>query len=112
MALTDERSVKMRRDIAKARAAAKALLKAGQAADDSEFLHQLHELRNTMNGWALAMRQIARLGRVSKEIQFKFGLMWASNTHPPCNDWHAFLDAMRVLFPPSQQDSEDDSRTI
>jgi hypothetical protein len=96
---------KTRQDGAKARAAAKALLKAGQAGDDSEFLCQLHQLRNTMNGWALAMRQIARLGRVSKEIQFKFALMWASDTHPPCDDGHAFLDAMRVLFKPYQDPS-------
>jgi hypothetical protein len=46
MASTDERSVKMRQDRAKAWAAAKALLKAGQAGDDSDFLYQLHQLRN------------------------------------------------------------------
>jgi hypothetical protein len=74
MALTDERSVKMHQDRAKTRAAVKALLKAGQAADDGEFLYQLHQLRNTMNGWTLAMRQIARLGHVSEEIQSAFAL--------------------------------------
>jgi hypothetical protein len=100
MALTDERSVKMRQDRAKARAAAKALLKAGQAADDGEFLYQLHQLRNTMNGWTLAMRQIARLGHVSKEIQSAFALTWTSDRHLPCAHPHAFLDGLRVLFPP------------
>jgi hypothetical protein len=100
MALPDERSVKMRQDRAKARAAAKALLKAGQAGDDSEFLYQLHQLRNTMDGWTLAMRQIARLGRVSKEIQSAFALIWTADNHLPCTDSRAFLDAMRILFPP------------
>jgi len=42
-----------------------------------------------MNGWTFAMRQIARLGRVSKEIQFQFALMWASDTRPPCADTKA-----------------------
>jgi hypothetical protein len=95
-----KKSVKLRHDGAKARAAAKALLKAGQAGDDGQFLYQLHQLKNTMNGWTLAMRQIARLGQVSKEIQSAFALMWTADRHLPCTDPHAFLDAMRVLFPP------------
>jgi len=100
--VTDERSVKMRQDRAKARAAAKALLKAGQAGDDSEFLYQLHQLRNSIYGGTLAMRQIARLGRVSKEIQCAFALIWTTDRHLPCADSRAFLDAMRILFPPYQ----------
>ena len=99
MLLTDERSVKMRQDRAKERAAAKALFKAGQAGDDKEFLYQFHQLRNTMNGGTLAMGQIARLGRVSKEIQSVFALIGTADRHLPCTDPHAFLDATRVLFP-------------
>jgi hypothetical protein len=102
VAVTDERSAKMRQDCAKARAAAKALLKSGQAGDDGEFLYHLHQLRNSMYGGTLAMRQIARLGRVSKEIQSAFALIWTADRHLPCADSRAFLDAMRVLFPPYQ----------
>jgi hypothetical protein len=89
-----------REDRAKARAAAKALSKAGQTAEDGEFLYQLDRLRNTMTGWPLAMREIARLGRVSANIQFEFALMWTTDRHQQCDDCHAFLDAMHVLFPP------------
>jgi hypothetical protein len=45
------------------------------------------------------MREIARLGHVSEEIQTAFALIWASDRHPLCHDPHAFLEAMRVLFP-------------
>jgi len=102
MALTDERFLKVRQERTNARAAAKALFKAGQAGDDSQFLYQLHQLRNTIYGGTLAMRQIARLGRVSKEIQSAFALIWTADKHLPCADSRAFLDAMRVLFQPYQ----------
>jgi hypothetical protein len=90
----------LREDRAKRRAAAKAFARACQAGDKGAFLYQLDQLRNTRNGWPLAMRQIARLGRVSKEIQFEFVYMWTTDSHPQCDDSHAFLDAMHVLFPP------------
>jgi len=98
MAFTDERLLKVRQERTNARAAAKALLKAGQAGDDSQFLYQLHQVRNSIYGGRLAMRQIARLGHVSKEIQSAFALIWTADRHLPCADSRAFLDAMRILF--------------
>jgi hypothetical protein len=90
-----------RKDRARERAAAKALAEAGAAGDAGKFFHALGSLRDgTLNGWTLAMREIARLGHVSEEIQTAFALIWASDRHPLCHDPHAFLDAMRVLFPP------------
>jgi hypothetical protein len=89
----------LREDRAKAQVAAKKLFEAGLTGKVGCFLYELNQLSSTMSGWPLAMRQIARLGSVSKEIQTEFALMWASGRHPPCNDCHAFLDAMRVLFP-------------
>jgi hypothetical protein len=52
-----------------------------------------------LNGWALATRKIAKLGRVSEKIQTEFTLLWTDSRQPLCDDSHAFLDAMRVLFP-------------
>jgi hypothetical protein len=91
-----------RKDRGSARTAAKALAEAGQAGDVGKFFHALDILRNTLtlNGWTIAMRQIARLGSLSKEIQSEFAFIWATDRHPPCGDPHAFLDAMRVLFAP------------
>jgi hypothetical protein len=74
-----------RKDRAKVQAAVKALLEAGQTGHIGNFLYELDQLRNTGGGWPLAMRQIARLGTVSKEIQSEFALMWVAGSHPPCD---------------------------
>ena len=84
--------------------AAKLFAEACQSGDVVQFSKAAAVLHDLPDGWTFAFRQVARLGlaAVPQPLQDEFQLLWfeAKMLAARCDDKHALLDALRVLFTP------------
>ena len=90
----------LRRERRQARAAAKTFAEACRSGDLALFGNAYEQFRYLPDGWTYALREVAHLKRVDKNIQNEFQLLWFdSRVGLNCDDKNALLDALRVLFP-------------
>ena len=74
-----------------------------RAGDVEAMLRAVHFLNDqTIDGWRLAMRRIARLSAVSPEIRAEFLNIWIESKHFPLKVGHrpTVARALHVLMPP------------
>ena len=94
-----------RRERQQARPGAKLFAEACRSGDVGQFYAAVDAIRYLGDGWTCAFRRVAKLSsRAPEAIQHEFQLIWfeAKWLASQCDDKHAFLDALRVLFPPYQ----------
>ena len=83
-----------------ARAAAKTFAEACRSGDLAPVRQRLRTVPLPARRVAYALREVARLKCVDKNIQNEFQLLWFdSRVGLNCDDKNALLDALRVLFP-------------
>lgn len=81
--------------------AARALSDACASGDVDGFLCAVDALRETADGWRLAMRRVGRLASVSGEIQDAFLRQWIEHKFLPQTVRHrpTMAAALRILLP-------------
>ena len=92
----------LRQERRQARRAARAFMVAVRAGDVEQFLMVVDLLHNeTVDGWRLAMRGVARLQAVDRVIQQAFLNVWIESKHLALRigDRPTFARAARKLFP-------------
>jgi hypothetical protein len=81
--------------------------------DPDKLLVAAGLLDETGDGWRLAMKRVAALGSVSKDIQKAFVNIWTQHKHLPLRVGHrpTTARALRVLLPKMKRSRHPDPRT-
>lgn len=95
---------RLRQERKASRDAARAFEEACRAGEMASFYEAVEQLNDwTVDGWRLAMRRVARLPKVNREIKNAFLGVWIEHKMLPLTvgDRPALVKALRVLLPKS-----------
>ena len=92
----------LRRERQEARAAARAFVRACEDADLRAFYFAVDALNDSVDGWRLACKAVARLDGIKPRIRRAFLMVWTKTKMLPLTigDDRVTRDAIRVLLPP------------